>query len=145
MDTNTSHLLEDALINLAMDEVLARSIFRVVSTAKPLNARPLECLELRIDALQGCGGFTTSSFVDILRYIARSWTCNRSLRDDKPHKCHVKEYDAQEILERKDAEQRNELPLLDDLQYAQALCRVWPGCRERDWKAEWHSFALVGN
>lgn len=38
MDANTSHLLENALINLAMDEVLAHSIFRVISTAKPLNA-----------------------------------------------------------------------------------------------------------
>jgi hypothetical protein len=135
----------NALINLAMDEVLAHSIFRVISTAKPLDARPLECLELRINALQGCGGFTTSSLVDILRYIARSWICNRSLRDDELHKCHVKEYDAQEILEREEAEQWNELPLLDDLQYAQALCRVWPRCEEGDWKTEWHSFALVEN
>jgi hypothetical protein len=143
MDANTSYVLENALINLAMDEVLAHSIFRVISTAKPLNARPLECLELRIDALQDCGGFTTSSLVDILRYIARAWICNRSLRDDEPHKCYVKEYDAQEISEREEAEQWNELPLLEELQYAQALCRVWPRCREGDWKPEWHSFALV--
>jgi hypothetical protein len=142
IDANSSHLLESAFVNLAMDEKLARSIFRVISTAKPLYAQPLECLELRINPLEGHGDYTTSTLIDILRYIARSWVCSRRLRDDEPHQCYLTEYDTQNILDREEAEEYEELPSLGDSQYAQAFCRVWPKGREGDWKKEWHSFPL---
>lgn len=105
MNDKTRHLLDSALVNLALDKRLAHSIFHVISSAKPLYAQPLECLKLRINALQEFGGFTTYTLVDILRYIARSWMCERSLRDDKPQECYSKEYNTQEVLEREEAEQ----------------------------------------
>jgi hypothetical protein len=142
LDTNTSHLLESAFVNLAMDEKLAHSIFRIISTAKPLYTQPLECLELRINALQELGDYTTSSLIDILRYIARSWVCNRSLRDDEPHKCYSTEYDTQDVLDREEAEEWEELSTLANSQYAQAFRQVWPKGREGDWKRGWQSFAL---
>jgi hypothetical protein len=142
IDANSSHLLESAFVNLAVDETLAHSIFRVISTAKPLYAHPLECLELRINALEGHGEYTTSTLINVLRYIARSWVCDRSLRDDEPHQCYLEEYDTQDILDREEAEEHEELPSLGNSRYAQAFCKLWPKGRERDWKKEWHSFPL---
>ncbi|KAH0363963.1 hypothetical protein KCU65_g7028, partial [Aureobasidium melanogenum] len=52
LDHQMEARLDDALINLAMDETLARSIFQVMSKAKPLHAPPLECLELRMNVLR---------------------------------------------------------------------------------------------
>jgi hypothetical protein len=48
--------IDDALMDLAMDDSLARSIFRTISAAKPTHAAPLECLTLRVDALKSHGG-----------------------------------------------------------------------------------------
>lgn len=143
LDDETRDLLDSALVNLAMDKRLAHSIFNVISSAKPLFAQPLECLNLRITALQDFGGFTTSTLVDILRYVARSWVCDRKIRDDQPRSCFSREYDVQDVLDREEAEQWDELPIMDNSQYAQALCRVWPTCKQGDWKREWYSYELV--
>lgn len=134
--------LDDTVINLAMDEALARSIYRVMSKAKPLYTPPLECLKLQMNVLRECGTLDSHKLLELLRYIARSWVCSRGLRDDELHQCSVRVYDEKEETDRQEAEQYDELPNMNDLHYAQALCRVWPRCREREWTKEWHSFPL---
>lgn len=142
LDQEMKHRLDDALMNSAMDETLARSIFQVMSKAKPLYAPPLECLELRMNVLREWPTISSHKLLEFLRYIARSWICNRGLHDDGPHQCSVRVYDKKEELDRQESERYDELPNMNDLHYAQALCRVWPKCKEREWTKEWHSFPL---
>lgn len=89
--------------------------------------------------IDGC-----NSLVDILTYIARSWTCIRNDRDDRPHECFVGEYDHEETLDREYVEEHDTFcSPMDDVMIAQAVYRVWPEAERGDWKKAWRSFPLA--
>jgi hypothetical protein len=135
--------LDDALMNLAIDETLARSISRTISAAKPNYAAPLECLTLCVDALKSHGGFNSGrSLIHLLQYVGRSWICTGTLRDDCLHECLLEEYDIEEKLDREWMEQSGDLADMVDVKFASALHRVWPDVHSSNWKNEWHSFPL---
>jgi hypothetical protein len=135
--------LDNALVDLAIDETLARSIFRTISTAKPTYAIPLERLILRVDALKSHGGFNSArSLIHSLQYVGRSWICTGTLRDDRLHECLLEEYDPEEKLDREWMEESGDLADMVDVKFRSALCRVWPDIHSDNWKNEWHSFPL---
>jgi hypothetical protein len=135
--------LDTALMDLAIDEALARSIFRTISAAKPTYAAPLECLTLRVDALKSHGGLNSSfSLIHLLHYVGHSWICTGTLRDDRLHQCLLEEYDPEEKLDRDWMEESGELAEIVDIKFKSALRRVWPDIHSGSWQHEWHSFPL---
>jgi hypothetical protein len=138
-----SDAVANALMDLAMDDTLARSIFRTISTARSTYAGPLECLNLRVDALNAQGKSNTSSgLIHLLHYIGRSRICSGTLRDDRPHECLLEEYDIEDKLDREWMEKKGELADLVNVKFKSALQRVWPDISSDNWKNEWHSFPL---
>ncbi|CAD0109490.1 unnamed protein product [Aureobasidium uvarum] len=142
MDTE----LDDALMNLAFDAQLAKSVFRTISLSKPAFSPPLESVSLRIGALdymKFSSGRTKAHASDILKYIGRSWICTRNPRDDRPHDFTAAEYNPKAKVERAEALERQYAPKVFDSVVAQSVCRVWPAAKSGDWKKEWHSFSLA--
>lgn len=94
--------VRDVLVNSAIDASLARSIFEVISRAKPGRSPgraaplPLERLELRA---RGGSEFVDAPFGDSLRRplnqflaaLERDWRVERDVRDDSPEVINVKE------------------------------------------------------
>jgi hypothetical protein len=135
--------MANALMDLAIDDTLARSIFRATSAAKLPYATPLERLNLRVNALDAQGNFSfSSSLIDLLQYVGRSLICTGTLRDDHPHECLLEEYDLEDKLDREEMEDKGELVDLIGVKFASALQRVWPNISRDNWKNEWHSFPL---
>jgi hypothetical protein len=132
-----------AMMDMTIDETLARSIFHTISAAKTKYAIPLEHLTLRVGALDLQEGFDFGYYLgELLRYIGRSWICTGTLRDGRPHECMVEEYDPDEKLYREWMEEKGELADLVDVKFASALQRVWPDISSDNWKNEWHSLPL---
>lgn len=94
--------VRDVLVNSAIDASLARSIFEVISGARPGKSPgraaplPLERLELRV---QGGSKFVDAPFGDsdrrplnqFLAALERDWRVERDVRDDSPGVINVKE------------------------------------------------------
>jgi hypothetical protein len=146
LDQKQQAELDDGLMNFAIDQQLARSIFRTISTSKPAFSTPLECVTIEVDA-----SFYTDFMYPaenthlecVLKHIGRSWTCTRNPRDNTPHDCFVTDYnpvgkDARGPIMGKKDDSFDKY----DLAVAQAVCRVWPAARTKDWKDVWHSFEL---
>jgi hypothetical protein len=136
--------VDNVLIDLAIDDALATSMFHTISAARPTYATPLECLTLRVDAVKTQGGFRSwSGLIKLLRYIGRSWVCTATLRNDRPHECLVEEYDPEEKLDREHMEEAGGLAKVSiEKLTSAALHRVWPESRDGSWKDKWHSFPL---
>ena len=68
-----------ALINAAIDEDLARSVFRTISNARPVtcDSIPLERLKLR-----PARGIYTSEACEKVEYVSKWWLLQRHPRDD---------------------------------------------------------------
>jgi hypothetical protein len=146
-DSSTTPGKEDeiasTLVDMTIDEPLARSVFHTISAAKTMYATPLERLTLRVGALDLQEGFDFAYHLgELLRYIGRSWVCTGTLRDDRLHECMVEEYDLEEKLDREWMEEQGELADLVDVEFASALQRAWPNISSDNWKSEWHSFPL---
>lgn len=131
------------LISLAVDETLVKSIFRTISTTKPLHAAPLQTLLYRVEALeQECGFDSDHDWIKLLAYVARSFDCTRNLRDGKPHQCFIEEYQPYWYDERSRLAKDEIFHEWVD-EYAMPILRkVWPGVEDRDWMEKWHSFPL---
>ncbi|KEQ72280.1 hypothetical protein M436DRAFT_65044 [Aureobasidium namibiae CBS 147.97] len=135
--------VDKVLIDFAIDDTLAKSVFRTISAAKPAYATPLECLTLRVEAFGADGGWgSRHDLIKLLQYIGHSWTCTGTLRDDRPHECVLEEYDQEDQLDRNYMEESGELAKITNAQIIAALHRVWPESRNANWKDKWHSFPL---
>ena len=135
--------VDKALIDLAIDDTLAKSVFRAISAAKNAYATPLECLTLRVEAFGADGGWgSRHDLIKLLQYIGHSWTCTVTLRDDRPHECVLEEYDREDQLDRNYMEESGELAEIANVHITAALHRVWPESHNANWKEKWHSFPL---
>jgi len=135
--------VDKALIDLAIDDTLAKSVFHTISAAKVAYTTPLKSLTLRVRALEAQGGWGSSfGLIKLLQYIGHSWTCTGTLRDDRPHECVHEEYDQEDQLDRNSMEESGELAEIANVQITVALHRVWPESRNAYWKEKWHSFPL---
>lgn len=75
--------LEETLINHAIDEKLAKSIFNVISAGKSWDALPLEKLILTPKgAFDDAGGRLPVSFKSLADQVGRSWRVELNQRDD---------------------------------------------------------------
>lgn len=158
--------VRDVLVNSAIDASLARSIFEVISGAKPGRSPgraaplPLERLELRA---RGGSEFVDAPFGDsprrplnqFLAALERAWRVERDVRDDSPEVINVKELSrglAKDPRHSKlfKAWKRNGFPrtaLLDNVkndQYWFGLWRrVWPvETPGMHWWDDWESHPL---
>jgi len=135
--------VDKALIDLAIDETLAKSVFHTISAAKVTYTTPLESLTLRVRALEAQGGWGSSfGLIKLLQYIGHSWTCTGTLQDDRPHECVLEEYYQEDQLDRNYMEESGELAEIPNIQITAALHRVWPESCNADWKTKWHTFPL---
>lgn len=132
--------VRDAFINSALDEILARAIFRSISTAKSSGALPLETLKLRVT---GGGCFGDSSMMSSIEYVAghlgRSWLLERNPRDDRRDQLVATELGRQE---RKAKGGMYPKPLGRSVE--PIFRRIWPERRKEGghWCDDWHSWPL---
>lgn len=150
--------VRDMLVNSAIDESLARSIFEVISEAKP-GRSPGRAAPLPLERLELCargGSEFVSSPVGELRWrplnkflaaLERDWQVQRDVRDDSPEVLHVEELWYSDLYP---AWTRTEFSRTDFLghktndQYWFGLWRrVWPIEKKGvDWRDDWESRPL---
>lgn len=110
---------------------------------------PLERVSLGISVLDHLyfSFGTRTHLIDVLKYIGRFWICIGDPRDDRPHECSATEYSPSQKHERERwMEKEKAVPLdLFDPAIAEAICRVWPAAKTKDWKQVWHSFGLANS
>lgn len=138
--------LDNGLMNFAIDQSLARSIFHVISTSKPAYSPPLERVSLELDLLKyirfNCLEPNTH-LKDVPTYIGRSWTRTRNPRDDRPHDCFVTKYNPADKSRIWIFNRDSDKPLhIYDFAVAQSISRIWPAARTKGWMQVWHSFRL---
>ncbi len=132
--------VRDAFINSALDETLARAIFRRISTAKTSGALPLERLKLRVRG-GGCFGDNSMlcSISDVVGHLGRSWLLERNPRDDRPDELVATELGRQE----REAKE-SEYPISLGWDVEPIFRKIWPkrGKEDGDWRDDWHSWPL---
>lgn len=130
--------------HIALDQELARSMYRAIASAKVSGAQPLESLTLSLEALRDEQGAASEDFVCLLWHIGRSWVCSRKTCGKDMQQC-----DAQPFESKEDVEHRQELEedgLFEDLlrgPFREAILTVWPQCEHNAFQNVWHSFPLV--
>jgi hypothetical protein len=128
--------LTDALVNKAVDEVLATAIFRTISAAKPDRSLPLERLEVipSGDCGPGRSGDFGTRWSDIMQHIERSWLVKRMYPGLGSDELSVNRVRSREL----------DPPLVFSTSAKDMLRRVWhvrPGTKW-DFQKDWHSFPL---
>jgi hypothetical protein len=130
-------------MDLAMDKTLAASIFNKVVSDRNPPFQGLECLDIRVSALDRYSGyFCPSDIVRLLQYIGRSWTCTRDFSHDRDHHCHVTKYDPEDQARRKTTESARLPDESMEMHVLEPMLEVWPEGRRKGWKEVWHSFPL---
>ena len=76
--------------DVAMDQELAHSIFRVVSTTRFADAQSLDRLVLRMGSFDDLDRFDDDSPKTLFSPIGRSWICDRLPTDDIHYDCRVR-------------------------------------------------------
>lgn len=138
--------VDSALIDLAIDKGLARSIFEVVSSSRALSARPLDCLELLVGQRQEVGGAEGLLNIGMLiEYIGRSWVCTRNPRDDRSNDCFIDAWDSEDLSAKEDwfAGPESLGPEVLEGPLATIIGRIWPESQDGEFKDVWHSFPLA--
>lgn len=126
-----------ALVDRAIDERFARTVYRLASRAS--RSCRLDQLELKIDS--GASNYpyrlrdaSETSLSGVLKYICRSWTVEPGVRDDRPD----------EVVTREIVSTRAVKPAPKELEprVEQVFRRIWPGSEDgtSDWRTDWHSF-----
>ncbi|KAI7551943.1 hypothetical protein KC331_g2221 [Hortaea werneckii] len=142
-DLDLADQLRASLIDVTMDQELAHSIFRVISTARSEDAQNLDHLVLRMGSFDHFERFDDDNPKTLFSYIGLSWICDRSLRDDIHRDCDVREYDPEESIERQFVEDEGYLADIANGPLRPILHELWPASRDREWKDVWHSFPLA--
>ncbi|KAF2684989.1 hypothetical protein K458DRAFT_366493 [Lentithecium fluviatile CBS 122367] len=132
--------IKETFINCAVDEALARSIWKTISQNK--RGRQLERLKLWTKGGGEYGGSAYRSFSEVVRNLSRSWLIERVPRDDQED-ITVREL-GQHEREANDLEERRLEKGRDHVPNAWRVFRtIWP-CKEgsKDWRDDWSSFPL---
>ncbi|XPS93562.1 hypothetical protein M3J09_002907 [Ascochyta lentis] len=127
---------KETLVNCAVDEVLARSIWKTISHSK--QGRRLERLKLwTTGGAKYGGGPSPRHLKTMLQDLSRSWLIERIPRNDE-EKLIVREL-GQRAREANDRDVRRSL----DSEAGQIFRTIWP-CKEgsKDWRDDWTSFLL---
>lgn len=146
--------VRDALINLAIDEDLARAIFQVINSTKLISRGELSMLPLEWLSL-GAGGPVYSPISDDPRFfwylsplnsftvaLGQQWTIERDIRDDAREVLHADRVDEYQMFS--DQEKADFEELKDDPYWFPIWRRVWPAEKEGvDWWEDWKSYPLA--
>ncbi|KAK5731519.1 hypothetical protein LTR17_011317 [Elasticomyces elasticus] len=132
--------VQSALINSAVDEHLAESIFREIRRSRPAGAITLQKLELHVAGGLTAFGYNDGTYEDftnnLLRVLGRSWVCEQHPRDDMQDQILTKELGQ---LAREQAEKDIGSKLWE---YETVVRRIWPKGEDDDWRKDWRSFSL---
>jgi len=151
--------LRETLINCAVDETLARSIWETICQNK--SGQKLECLKVwTTDGGHWGDSKTMNSITEVVDHLSRSWLIERRARDDEKDLINVKEL-GRRAREARDQEKRdrakryveylrNEEDIMKELEditeedpVVQVLRRVWPRKESsKDWRNDWSSLPL---
>jgi hypothetical protein len=134
--------VKESFINCAVDDALARSIWKIISQSK--RGRQLECLKLWTKGgdQYGWNRSISSVFRDVLDNLSRSWLVERGPRDGQED-ITVREL-GQDARLRRYAFER-ELKRTIQPEAEQIFREIWlrkEGCK--DWRNEWHSIPPEG-
>jgi hypothetical protein len=130
------------LINAAVDEALARAIFKEILSSAPGNAPPLQRVRLETIGQLNVLEDMSTYFDDVVKWTGRSWEC---VRDD-PDESGDSQVTVREIGDLA-VDSTNEY-CRDQLELVDPECRdlwreMWPRRAEiEDWKDDWSSFPL---
>jgi hypothetical protein len=132
------------LIIAAVDEKLARAIFRTIRDANPRSV--LQRLRLEVD---GAGNFGVDdydeTFLLVTQFIGRKFLCHRSPRDDCRSGNAGALGDAGDDVIVQELGLRDRKLVEDDVElreYEGVFRDIWPD-RTGDWKKDWFSYMLV--
>lgn len=136
------------LINCAVDETLARSIWDAIAQHK--DGKRLLSLQLYTTGAMNFGlPGQVSRMVDIARHLSRSWRLERGIRDDEQDALHVRELGLQARKARDEEVQAKweaEGGVQDHEQShagVQVFRRIWPEKEiGRSWIDDWTSYPL---
>ncbi|KAK5459543.1 hypothetical protein LTS15_003672 [Exophiala xenobiotica] len=140
--------VRDMLINKAMDEALARSIFHTISSAKGSSSHPLEHLGLYPVWLDHKASSNwDANLFKVTGYIEQAWEVKRGERDDQrqmlfAHRLHHWPRDCRAEME-DDMDFFASTPLPESIE--EAFWRVWPNwqLKSDNWRKAWHSYPLA--
>ena len=136
------------LMNSALDSTLALAIFHAISS------RSLQFLKLQVSEGSGGnveGGWTDVDFSNIVRWIARSWICERipgsgsgALGREQGEKIMFREIGKRERMQLKttDVLEDDLAEYYDGKLYKRIWKELWPEERTGDWREDWSSFPL---
>jgi hypothetical protein len=134
--------VRDAFINWALDESLARSIFKTVSSGKTPGAPLLEKMHIFVEGAFVFSNYNIfeSAFREVAEHMRQSWLVQRNSRDD----CR------DEVLVTSLVPKHKVNPYVSSLGYSEhreIFESIWPedttGSRgDTDWRDNWHSFPL---
>ncbi|KAL2022454.1 hypothetical protein VTK56DRAFT_5283 [Thermocarpiscus australiensis] len=139
---NRDEDLRKMLINFAVDEALARAIFREIC-ATAAGTR-LERLKLEVDVPSDIGErYGCSGFRDLAKWVGRSWVCTRT--DSTRRGAGRSDVTVREVLV--DRWWWEHIREDDDLDWVEPECldawsAIWPR-RAEDWRDDWASFPLA--
>lgn len=138
--------LRDALLNSAVDEDLARSIWDVISTNKP--GRPLKHLRIASGGGSAFGIMHPGDLSSRVDHMSRSFLLSRSDRDDSDH-VEVIELGKRARGQRDERARHHEAEAMrrwgytSDAKIAHIFERLWPPkLGSRDWRDDWSSQPL---
>ncbi|PQE22664.1 hypothetical protein CJF31_00001608 [Rutstroemia sp. NJR-2017a BVV2] len=139
--------LKETLINCAVEEALARSIWKTINQNK--TGRRLERLKLWSTGGGVYGTETglpvkrnTTAFSAIRQNLARSWIFERGPRDDEEEGFTVRELGQYKRMAR-DQHDVNYWALSENSDIWEVFHPIWPSKEgSKDWRDDWSSFSL---
>ncbi|PLN78460.1 hypothetical protein BDW42DRAFT_202159 [Aspergillus taichungensis] len=132
--------IRDSLVNSALDQTLARDIFRAVSSGKTPSSKPLERLTLAVKGAGDLGGDPQllAGLTELASLLNRRFTVERNLRDD--HRDDL-------IIRRSRKATQSGIYSADAniMPYEDIFCRIWPVSRRhrKQWWTRWHGLPLA--
>lgn len=133
-DSLTNGRIRGALINAAIDKMLACSIFETISDGKPKVSVPLERLDLKAIRIGEFGNVMSDAVLRVFETIAKEWRVERNPRDDTDEPVAKETGEPVFFL--------TPTTTLPDPKLAKVWCLLWPEHEAGDWKEEWNSFPL---
>lgn len=130
--------IRDALINVAIDEPLACTLFRIISR-KPRGSLSLKKMTVRAKVT---GDFSTlkgrGNFREVIQQLTRAWRVERNPRDDRRDDLVAREVEV-DMLQRSDWRFGKMEPWLERI-----FRRIWPGKDGgSDWWKDWYGLPLA--
>lgn len=140
--------MRQVLINAAVDESLAQSIFQqmLVTHASVKAGLPpkLDLIRLRVGRVPVLNDQTMSpGFRGILAWIGRSWICRRDPRDTHRNEVRIEEVDSNARLCNGKLLEDDIDELMGSEQFADIWKSLWPET-SAGWKEDWRSNPLAG-